>query len=412
MLTPASSGSLPSRYVTAWQGALACFVVAGSTGVLYRVGLLFGLPGALEFDHVRHAHSHLMYFGWVTPAIMALIAERLPPSRRLKRVIYLLLGLSGLAYVPFLLHGYGLTNVGSVPLPLSVILATANMIGWYVFVGLYVHRRSAVDATEARRFWDAALTFLVVSSLGAWGLGLVQMLQPARPVWFAASLHLFLDLFADGWLLMAVLGFAIAALPREGRTQFRWSWRLLVTGLPVTFLLGVPVDLLPPSVRLVGSAGAIVSAAGLALFIGALGRETGWTQARMWRLPLGFLTLKIAGQIGLAIPPVGRWGLDAGLRIPYLHVALLGVVTLGLLAAAGSTWGTAVVPGRPWVGRGIVVLLVSLIPLTGVWPAAWSGVWIHWAALGGALVPVLAMAALLGRLLLRRPFEAAAAEAS
>lgn len=381
-------------------------MIAGGTGVLYRAGILFGLPGGLDFGNVRHAHSHLMYFGWVTPAIMALLAERLPPSRTLQRVIYTLLGLAGLAYVPFLLYGYGLANIGSIQLPLSVILATANMIGWYVFAGLYVRERSALDATEARWFWDAALAFLVVSSLGAWGLGLVQMLRPDDPVWFAASLHLFLDLFADGWLLMAVLGFAVAALPTKARSRLRWSWRLLVAGLPVTFLLSVPVDLLPMPVRLVGSAGALVAAAGLILFMSALGRSA-W-RTRLWRLPLGFLALKIVAQVGLAIPPVARWGLDAGLRIPYLHVLLLGVVTLGLLAAAGSTWGAATVPGRSWVGGGVVVLLASLLPLTGLWPAAWSGTWIFWGALGGALAPVLAMAVLLGRLLLRGTSRTAA----
>ena len=33
-----------------------------------------GLPGGLAYVNVRHAHSHLMFFGWVTPALMGLIA--------------------------------------------------------------------------------------------------------------------------------------------------------------------------------------------------------------------------------------------------------------------------------------------------------------------------------------------------
>lgn len=402
MLTRTANGPLPSGYLIAWLGALACFVVAGSTGALYRFGLLFGLPGEFDFGNVRHAHSHLMYFGWVTPAIMALLAKRLPPSRRLKRIIYTLLCLAGLAYVPFLLYGYGLTPIGSARLPLSVILATANMIGWYAFVWIYVRKRTAIDDMEARRFWDASLAFLVISSLGAWGVGLVQALEPGNPVWFAASLHLFLDLFADGWLLMAVLGFAVAALPTDARPTLHRSWRLLVMGLPVTFLLGISPSLLPGPARLIGSIGAVGSAVGLVLFLGVMGRTAWKRRARIWYLPLGFLALKTTMQTGLAIPPIARWGLDAGLRIPYLHVVLLGVVTLGLLAAAKYTWSAAAVPGWRWIGGSVVILLASLLPLTDLWPAAWSGTWILWGALGGALAPVIAMTSLFGRVLSRR----------
>ena len=378
-----------------------CFVVAGSTGVLYRAGLLFGLPGGLDFGNVRHAHSHLMYFGWVTPAIMAMLAQRLPASRRMRQVIHALLVLAGLAYVPFLLYGYGLAAIGALRLPLSVILATANMIGWYVFVVLYVRKRPALGARPARWFWDAALAFLVVASLGAWGLGLVQALRPDNPVWFAATLHLFLDLFADGWLVLAVLGFAVDAYaPVDTRSKLRWSWGLLVTGLPAMFLLSIPMDLVSSAVRLVGSVGALASAAGLVLFLAALGRSA--RRAPMWQLPLALLALKALVHVGLAMPATAQWGLDAGLRIPYLHVVLLGVVTLGLLAAARDTWGPSAVRGWPAVHGSVVLLLASLMPLTGLWPAACSGRWVLWAALGGALAPTLAMAVLLVRSAYRR----------
>lgn len=394
-------GERSSRYASFWLGALVCFVVAGSTGVLYRAGLLFGLPDGLDFGNVRHAHSHLMYFGWVTPAIMAMLAQRLPTSRRMKQVIHTLLILAGLAYVPFLLYGYGLAAIGPLRLPLSVILATANMIGWYVFAVLYVRKRSALASSAARWFWDAALVFLVVASLGAWGLGLVQALRPENPIWFAATLHLFLDLFADGWLVMAVLGFAVdACTPTNARSHLRWSWRLLVSGLPVMFVLSIPLDLLPPAIRLVGSLGAIASAAGLVLFLHTLGR-TAW-RAPMWQLPLALLAFKAVVHVGLAVPAIAQWGLGAGLRIPYLHVVLLGVVTLGLLAAARSTWGPSAVPGWPAVSGSVVLLLASLLPLTRLWPVFWSGPWVLWAALGGALAPTLAMAALLARCARRR----------
>ncbi len=67
------------RHLQRWLwAALGCFILAGSTGALFRFGMaLGGLPFGLDFGNVRDGHSHLMYFGWVTPALMALIATHL-----------------------------------------------------------------------------------------------------------------------------------------------------------------------------------------------------------------------------------------------------------------------------------------------------------------------------------------------
>ena len=67
-----------ARLQWAWQGALAFFVLAGLTGVLFRFGVAEGVTFGFNLGYIRHAHSHTMYFGWVTPALMALIASRLP----------------------------------------------------------------------------------------------------------------------------------------------------------------------------------------------------------------------------------------------------------------------------------------------------------------------------------------------
>jgi hypothetical protein len=113
----------------AWVGALGCFVLAGATGGLYRYGLMHGFRAGLQLSDVRHAHSHLMYFGWVTPALMALIARRLLGSahQRLdggwRPVIGLTLIVELLAFPPFLFFGYRSIPVGRGRLPVAVIAA-------------------------------------------------------------------------------------------------------------------------------------------------------------------------------------------------------------------------------------------------------------------------------------------------
>lgn len=61
-----------------WGGALVLFIVAGVTGVFFRFGVAYGWTGGLNLENIRHAHSHLMYFGWGTPLLMGLLWRALP----------------------------------------------------------------------------------------------------------------------------------------------------------------------------------------------------------------------------------------------------------------------------------------------------------------------------------------------
>lgn len=72
-LNPTSDIRHPT-YKCGWFSALGVFVLAGLTGAFMRFGLIYGFPWGLQYANIRHAHSHTMYFGWVTPALMALIA--------------------------------------------------------------------------------------------------------------------------------------------------------------------------------------------------------------------------------------------------------------------------------------------------------------------------------------------------
>src|SRR5690554_6140038 len=98
--------------------AVASLALAAATGVLLRFGLVAGLPTwAQNYSAVRHAHSHLMYFGWVTVALMALIWHYLPgltdrrPPRGAGAQMAASAILALLSYPAFWANGYGTTNV-------------------------------------------------------------------------------------------------------------------------------------------------------------------------------------------------------------------------------------------------------------------------------------------------------------
>jgi hypothetical protein len=119
-------------------------------------------------------------------------------------------------------------------------------------------------------------------------------------------------------------------------------------------------------------------------------------------VPLVLLAVKALMQGIVSIVPSAWWVNLHGLRVLYLHSMLLGFVTLGLVAAARHTWGEASVRGARWVYAAVCAMLLSLLPITSLWPAAWQGRWGFTAAAWAALLPVAAMIGLVGAGLWRR----------
>ncbi len=368
-----------------WRAALSLFILASSTGALYRWGIVYGLPWGLSFANVRHAHSHLMYFGWVTPALMGLIAARLPRQNpRFRLVIAATVVLAALAYLPFLLFGYDVIDIGGHRFPPGVIGASLNILAWYAFAWAYLQSTRGEARSFSLRFFDWALAFQLIASFGAWGRGVLVALKVDDPFVTTAMVDLFLDLFSDGWFVLALLGLAFSLHPSaQDSTSRRAQW-LVIAGLPVTFLLGVPIELVPGGLRLFAGAGGLVVAIGLLLLARSLWRAApDWG----WRIPLAFLAFKAFAEMGLGIPALAAWGQDAGLRILYLHVLLLGFVSLGMVAAAKTIWGQESVRGGAWMAAAVIFLITTLIPLTRLVPAEWGGRWALLLAAIGALGP-------------------------
>ncbi len=383
-----------------WPAALICFVIAGTTGSLLRFGLLRGLPAGMQLVNVRHAHSHLMFFGWVTPALMTLIVTWLPRltgrplSSRFKWTMAATLVFALLAYVMFIQYGYQPAELGGRRLPLSVFMATLNVLAWYAYAYLYYRTTRGIARSRPLRFWDAALIFMILASLGAWGVAVVSRLQITDPFWSQAMTHLFLDLFSEGWFVLAVLGLIYAFHPAGSERAAHWGEQLVVIGLPVLFLLALPVGLVPVGLRAIASVGDLLVAVGLLLNITALW-QTVPRRWMGWRVPLALLTLKAIIGLGMVLPVSASWAQQNGLRILYLHLLLLGFVTLGIVVAAREAWGPAAVPGQRWLVTTVLLLLLTLIPLTGLWPSTWAGRWALQVAAWASLGPVIAAVAMI-----------------
>ncbi len=368
------------------------FVIAAGAGVMFRWAMVGSLPLELGIGDIRHAHSHLMLMGWATPALMALMASRWPKEggRRVDGGVAIVgwtsLALALASFFPFLLYGYDSVPIGGAQLPLAAILSGLAMLAWYGFAAIYFGANRNVERTPALRLWDLAVSALVVSSIGAWAVAGLMMAGVDNPLWEHATVHFFVELFGLGWLVVGGLGVIRSNLDLRDSLNERVGRILVGVGAGFVFLVGLPRGYAPELWPLFGSAAAGLVAAGLALILQRM-----WSSAGLWsRRALIWIALSIAMLAAMAIPPVADWGLTAGLRIFFLHVAFAGFVTMALVVGARARWGREAV-GSAWLWLGaVLVLLVTMIPLTGLWPRELAGGWTPYCALVGALAATVA----------------------
>ena len=376
---PYTSGAESSRLAWAWRISLMFFVLAGLTGVLYRFILANGYDTGLELTNIRHAHSHVMYFGWATPALFTLIGRHLLRRRgeaKPRSLQWILAGsfAAALSAWPlFMAFGYTTVQIGSARMPIAVVSSTLNMVAWYAFVVFYARRTRGLRRDRVLQLWDIAIIFLMLATFGAGGLALLKPFGIEDPAFASALTHVFLDFFSEGWFVLGVLGLAAAELNSPGTSHRRWSIYLLCAGLPMTFALGMPSMLVPPLLKIFAGIGGVLVGAGLLGVIWEIHRETRrggieW----LWYIPLGFLAVKALGQFAVSALPVIDWSSMHGLRVLYLHTMLLGFVTLGLVAASSRVWVPRSRLAVPAMYGGVVLVMVTLVMLTPLLPSPWS----------------------------------------
>lgn len=394
----------------AWRLALASFTVAALTGAFMRFGLYLGFPAWLRFGDVRHAHSHLMFFAWATPALILCAhralknAGRRLPGGVMTAIVAALAGL--LAYVPFLLSGYGFLRIGDAGLPVSMMASGLNGIVWYAFAALYFYGARGVVRTPALRLMDGAVVMLVVSTVGILLLMVDGMSGTATASSVAASAEFYTNVFADGWFGLGLLaGLALAGLlgrsgghgAGSGRLGFAtWS---LVVGLTARSGARLLAHSAPEaSLRLVGGLGGLVAAAAWLWLVASLWRlwrarpvdgETDDTVRTVALAALALVGLKAVVEVALSLPAGEAFVASEGLRVLLLHAFLLGAVTLGLAATGRALLGRAAWTGLGAFGVSVALMILLLVPLTGVWPASLAGPWTLRAAAFSSLGPAL-----------------------
>ena len=306
---------------------LLLVAVAGS---VMRYKIAYALPW-VDQKNLLHAHSHFAFSGWVSTALYTIITFLLYPAvkTRVTRLLFLLICIASygmLTSFPF--FGYA---------PLSIFFSALTVIFSYLLLYYYWKPLHLLD--EAGKWIKLGLVFNAFSSVGTFALAYLMKQPGISQKLYIGSVYFFLHFQYNGWFFFSIIGILIHWLTvnkiAHDENRMKWSrWLFTAAVIPGFFLsaLWMELDL---RLYLLAVIAAVVQVPALVLLVRSfsikslrLTTQTKWA----WSLSLAAVVIKILLQLLSCIPSLTIFAFGyRPLVIAYLHLVLLGMVSLFLL---------------------------------------------------------------------------------
>jgi hypothetical protein len=313
-------------------------------GVVMRYKILYSLPW-VDQRNLLHAHSHFAFAGWITQALMSLLVSFLQEKgmsnafSKYRPVLYanLVTAYGMLLTFPFM--GYKFP---------SILFSTLSIFASYWFAVQYWRDLDRLKAKSASHHWfKAAVVFNAVSSLGAFYLAYMLASKNIHPNYYLASIYFFLHFQYNGWFFFACMGLLSHQLNKAGvmNNELRRVYFFFVIAcIPAYFLSALWLPVAKWLYVLIVIA-VLLQLTGWWMMTRIVRRAMSNLRGRIGPFPRILfllsaiaLTIKLLLQTGSVIPSLSQ--LAFGFRpivIGYLHLVLLGVITIFILAYSFAT---------------------------------------------------------------------------
>ena len=307
-------------------------------GLLMRYKIGFEFP-YLDQKHLQHSHSHFAFAGWLAHTLMVLMVYFIQTKiadfkgNKYNTIIIANLICSYGMLISFIIQGYGLV---------SIALSTASILVSYIFAYRFIKDLKILDDDLLAKNWfKAALFFNVISSLGTFYLAYMMATKNVVQDWYLSSIYYYLHFQYNGWFFFACMGlaFGFLNLRKSEHSFYETSFKLFaIACVPAYFLSTLWLDL-PLWIYIITVIAALVQVYAWFKFLPILlktRKNVLESYSPLLRYILVFvsfaLSIKLLLQLGSTVPIISQ--LAFGFRpivIAYLHLILLGIITLFLL---------------------------------------------------------------------------------
>ncbi len=354
------------EYLRRWlRITLLNLLIVASIGVVLRYKIAFSLP-FIDQKFLLHAHSHFAFSGWISQTLMVLLVAYLSKQTHKNKfteykglLVAHLVAAYGMLFT-FPVQGYGFA---------SISFSTLSVFILYFFTIQYWKDLQRLTRKSISHHWfKAALVFNFLSSLGTFALAYMMANKIIHQNWYLGAVYFFLHFQYNGWFFFVCMGLfcdKLAVKPFLSRKLTLVFWMFAVACLPAYFLsaLWMPI---PTWVYVSVIVAAAVQVIAWVLLLDIVRRHWHLIHENLpvvskWALILSALalTVKLLLQLGSTIPALSQ--LAYGFRpivIAYLHLVLLGVMTIFLL---GYMFASGVLSITRLAVSGLIVFVLGIL---------------------------------------------------
>ncbi len=314
-------------------------LVVSILGVCLRYKILYSLP-IIDQKHLLHSHSHFAFTGWISQTLMVLIVAFI--SKKLDKDLFkkyhLLLLFNLIAawgmLVTFILQGYG---------AFSITFSTISILISYAFAFFAWKDLNKIFDEAVTVLWlKMALMSSVISSLGAFSLAFMMATKTIHQNWYVSAQYFFLHFQYNGWFFFTCMGLLSSHFLKNyiDAKKLKLVFYLFAFALVPAFFLSVLWMKLPLVIYLLIVFAAVAQVVAWIFLLIQIKKNflliTNEQKNKLVKNLLLFVliasTIKIFLQLGSIHPYLSD--LAFGFRpivIGYLHLVLLGIISLSLL---------------------------------------------------------------------------------
>jgi len=319
--------------------ALINLSIVAMLGVILRSKILFSIP-AIDFKYILHAHSHFAFGGWITLCMLTLMTYELLPEEDSHKLIYrvLLLGILIAAagmLLSFPFQGYAF---------FSILFSTLFIFVTYAYSWVFIKDLIKQNRPKVIKLLSiTSLLFLCLSSVGPFTLAYMLASHSVNTLLYKDAIYTYLHLQYNGFFTQCVFSLflnhiynncKVSAQKKIGQFALYLSISVVPT-LCLSYLWHFQ-NIVIQTIAFIGCMFLIIVL--VKFFIMMHFAKDSFKNINPFARKIGLLSmiafaLKTIIQTGIVYPAVGNevFG-DRPIIIGYLHLVMLGFVTLYLLA--------------------------------------------------------------------------------
>lgn len=311
--------------------------VVALLGIILRYKIAFSLP-IISQKNFLHSHSHFSFYGWISQTLFVFLVEYLYRNgfkESFRKYGVLLVANLIIAYgmmISFAVQGYGL---------FSVSFSTLSILVSYIFAYRYIKDLKSLGINSIVRKWfNAALFFNIISSIGTFWLAYMMLNKVIHQNWYLAAIYFFLHFQYNGWFFFTIMGLFTSKLVKLNITEnLNIIFLMFFIAAFGAYFLSVPWMNKYSSIHIWVTISSIMQFFAYLFFLGILKNNLNIIKGYLSKISAILFTLsgialfiKLLLQLISVYPPLSTIALSfRPIVIGYLHLVLLGIISIFLI---------------------------------------------------------------------------------